>query len=334
MGLFDKRIAFKPFEYPELIKYREAIRRSRWDVEEFNFDDDIQDFKVFLTDKEKDVIRKTMLSISQVESANVKDFWGKIGENIPKPEVKIVGYTFSENEITHSFAYSSLLEKLGLNQEFDLLLQNPVIQGRVNYLNKYLKQQSETKNQFYTLTLALFSLFVENVSLFSQFAIIKSFKKHKNYLKSIDNVVLATQKDEAVHASFGIEIINIIRKENPDWFDKNFYNKIYEACEKAYEAEIKILDWIFEEGELDFLSSDTLKAFIKTRFNDSLKEIGGKQLFEINKDHLEPLKWFTEEIYGYLRNDFFNTKSVNYNKIPVKAKDIRKSLKRIKDEMV
>ena len=35
--IFDKRIAFKPYEYPEVLKFREAIKHSRWDVEEFNF---------------------------------------------------------------------------------------------------------------------------------------------------------------------------------------------------------------------------------------------------------------------------------------------------------
>ena len=44
----------------------------------------------------------------------------------------------------------------------------------------------------------------------------------------------------------------IIKEENPEWFDEEFYKLINSACKKAYIAECGILDWIFEKGELDF----------------------------------------------------------------------------------
>jgi ribonucleoside-diphosphate reductase beta chain len=84
------------------------------------------------------------------------------------------------------------------------LLQNPVIQGRVDYLTKYLKGAADNSNENYTLTLTLFSIFIENVSLFSQFVVIKSFNKYMNVLKDIDNVVQATQKEEVIHALLGL----------------------------------------------------------------------------------------------------------------------------------
>ena len=182
MGIFDKRVAFKPFEYPEVIKYRNAIKHSRWDVEEFTFISDKHEFKHQLTENEREVIKRTLLAISQIE-VSVKTFWTKLGDHLPKPEFNAVGITFGENEVVHSEAYSKLLEELGFNSEFDLLLQNPVIGGRVDYLTKYLKNSGDNAKQVYTLNLALFSMFIENVSLFSQFAIVKSFTEKKNLLK-------------------------------------------------------------------------------------------------------------------------------------------------------
>jgi Flp pilus assembly pilin Flp len=74
MGIFDKRVAFKPYEYPEIIKFRDAIKHSRWDVEEFNFDSDAFDFKHKLSNSEKEAIKRTLLAISQIE-VSVKTFW-------------------------------------------------------------------------------------------------------------------------------------------------------------------------------------------------------------------------------------------------------------------
>jgi ribonucleoside-diphosphate reductase beta chain len=313
MGVFDKRVVFKPFEYPEILEYKNAINHSYWLVSEWNFIGDVQDFNVRLSDIEKHVIKNALLAISQIE-VSVKKFWTKLGDRFPKAEFEQVGVTFGESEVRHSDAYSHLLQVLGFNDDFAMLLQNPVIQGRVDYLTKYLKGASDNSNENYTLTLTLFSLFIENVSLFSQFVIIKSFNKYKYILKDIDNVVQATQKEEVIHAMFGMALIKIIKKEYPDWFNDEFYEKLYRACKKAYEAECNIIDWIFEKGELDFMSKDTVKEFVKNRFNESLEQIGGKRIFEVDSSILEKLKWFDEEIYAEVNTDFFHKKPVTYSK--------------------
>lgn len=313
MGVFDRRIAFKPFEYPEVVKYKQAINHSYWLVSEWNFISDIQDFKVKLTDTERDIITNALLAISQIE-ISVKKFWTKLGDRFPKAEFDQVGVSFGESEVRHSDSYSHLLEILGLNSEFDQLLQNPVIQGRVDYLTKYLKGASENSNENYTLTLTLFSIFIENVSLFSQFLIIKAFNKHRNLLKDIDNVVQATQKEELLHAQFGIYLISLIREEFPDWFNDHFYEKLYRACKKAYDAEVKIIDWIFESGELDFLPKELVVEFTKDRFNQSMIAIGGMPVFVVDEEKLKELQWFDEEVYAEVAVDFFHKKSTAYSK--------------------
>jgi ribonucleoside-diphosphate reductase beta chain len=323
MSIFDKRTAFKPFEYPELAEYKNAINHSYWLVSEWNFMSDIHDFSVRLTDVQRGAIKNAMLAISQIE-ISVKKFWTKLGDRFPKAEFEQVGVTFGESEVRHADAYSHLLEVLGLNNEFDQLLENPVIQGRVDYLKKYLTGAADNSNEKYTLTLTLFSIFIENVSLFSQFVIIKSFNKHLNCLKDIDNVVQATQKEEVIHALLGVYLIKQIQKEFPEWFNEEFYAKLYRACKKAFEAECNIIDWIFEAGELDFLPKDVVKEFVKNRFNESLEMIGGQNVFEVDQEKLKQLKWFNVEILAEVNTDFFHKKPVTYSKKvkPIKAEDL------------
>jgi ribonucleoside-diphosphate reductase beta chain len=323
MSIFDKRVAFKPFEYPEIMEYKNAINHSYWLVSEWNFISDIHDFNVKLNDVERQALKNAMLAISQIE-VSVKKFWTKLGDRFPKAEFEQVGVTFGESEVRHADAYSHLVQVLGLNDDFAELLENPVIQGRVDYLTKYLKGASDNSNENYTLTLTLFSIFIENVSLFSQFVIIKSFNKYMNCLKDIDNVVQATQKEETIHALLGVYIIKQVQKEFPNWFNEEFYAKLYRACKKAYEAEEKIVDWIFEQGELSFLPKENIKEFIKHRFNESLKMIGGSEVFEVDNSKLDSLKWFNDEIHAEVNTDFFHKKPVTYSKKvkPIKAEDL------------
>jgi len=320
MGIFEKRVNFKPFEYPDFIDFMKAIRHSYWLEDEWNFISDIQDFNVNLTETEKSVVKNAVLAISQIE-VNVKTFWADVYKYLPKPEVAAVGYTFAESEVRHSFAYAQLLEKLNLNNEFERVGEIPAIQDRVDYLSKYLKNAGDGKQESYTLTLALFSLFIEFVSLFSQFLILKSFYKYKNQLKDLNNTVQATQKEELIHGFFGAKLIQIIKTEYPEWFNDEFTEKIIRACKKAYKAELKIIDWIFENGELDTVSKSDIDEFIKDRFNQALGLIEMEPIFETKKEVLDKLSWFDDEIYLTTSYDFFNKKSTNYSK---RSKSVKK----------
>jgi ribonucleoside-diphosphate reductase beta chain len=312
-NIFEKRLNLKPYDYPALTDYVDAIRHSYWIHTEFNYTSDIQDFKAYLSKEEKSAIKNTMLAISQIEVA-VKTFWGDIYKSMPKPEIGAVGATFAESEVRHHDAYSHLLEILGLNKEFENLKKNPVMMRRVNYLEGALKNVRSEDNKEFSESIILFSLFIEHVSLFSQFLIIMAFNKHKNVLKGISNVVEATSKEEQIHGDFGIDIIKIIKEENPDWFDEDHALMIQETCKEAFLSESKIIDWIFEKGELDFLPKKVIKEFIKNRFNNSLSSIGIAKIFDVDQKLLAETDWFDDEIIGTKHGDFFVKRSINYSK--------------------
>ena len=282
-SIFNRRENILPYEYPSLLKYKDAIRHSYWIDTEYNFTTDINDFKVVINDNERQVIKRTMLAIAQIE-VSVKTFWADLYKRMPITEIGDVGMTFAESEVRHKDAYARLLIILGLEEEFKHVIEIPAIKDRIKYLKKYLDGTRSRDNKMYTKSVLLFSLFIEHVSLFSQFLIMMSFNKEKNVFKGISNVVEATSKEEDIHGNFGVELINIIKSENPEWFDEEFNNLINSACEKSFQAECKILDWIFENGELEFLPKETIKHFIMNRFNNSLGKIGMKPDFIDSQD--------------------------------------------------
>lgn len=312
-NIFMKRTNLKPYEYPALVEYVDAIRHSYWVHTEFNFTSDIQDFMVHLNEKEKMAVQRAMLAISQIEIA-VKTFWGDIYKRLPKPEIGSVGATFAESEVRHADAYSHLLQLLGLNGEFENLLEVPAIRRRIKYLEKSISNSKAVENQDYFESVVLFSMFVENVSLFSQFLVIMSFNKHKNVLKGISNAVEATSKEENIHAEFGFDLVNLIKKENPAWWTPELIEDLVAATKEAFEAEKEIVEWIFEKGDLDFLSKAQTIEFIKHRFNVSLNSIDIENVFEVDEKLLETTEWFDDEILTTKHTDFFNKRSINYSK--------------------
>lgn len=312
-NIFKKRTNLKPYEYPELVEYVDAIRHSYWVHTEFNFTSDIQDFKVHLSEAEKTAVERAMLAISQIEIA-VKTFWGDIYRKMPKPEIGAVGATFAESEVRHADAYSNLVQILGLNSEFENLMEVPAIRRRIKYLEKSISGARSIENKDYFESVILFSMFIENVSLFSQFLVIMSFNKHKNSLKGMSNAVEATSKEEKIHAEFGFDLVNIIKAENPDWWTDELVEDIIDATLDAYDAESDIVDWIFEKGDLDFLTKAQTLEFIKDRFNRSLNAIGIDNVFNVDTKLFETTEWFEDEILTTKHTDFFNKRSINYSK--------------------
>lgn len=311
--LFRKRTNLKPYEYPELASYVDAVRHSYWIHTEFNFTGDIHDFKTNVTEAERDAIKKTMLAIAQIEVA-VKTFWGNLYSKMPKPEVGAVGFTFAESEVRHMDAYAHLLDILGLNDDFKQLNDVPVIKQRIEYLEKVVNLSRTSENREYSQSVLLFSLFIEHVSLFSQFLIMMSFNKHKNLFKGISNAVEATSKEEQIHGMFGTDLINIIKKEHPEWFDDSHREMVRTMCIEAYQAESAIVDWIFEQGELDFMPKSEIKEFIKSRLNKSLKGIGMDAVFSLDDTLVEKTDWFDDEVIATKHVDFFYKRSINYSK--------------------
>ena len=312
--IFDRRVRLKPYDYPRLLDFKTAIRRSYWIHEEFNFEGDVQDFRVNCTDVERSVITKTMLAIAQIE-VSVKTFWADLYRRLPVPEVGAVGMTFAESEVRHLDAYSHLLELLGLNEAFRGIESIPAINDRIRYLDAALENAEEGKDRDVALSILLFSIFIEHVSLFSQFLIMLAFDKHEKRFKGVANAVEATSKEEQIHGLFGVELIDIIREEHPEWFGAAFEDEVQAACRRAHRAEQKILDWIFEEGELDFLPRPVVDAFLRDKFNRSLRNVDVAPILDVDESLLDETRWFYEEILLTKGNDFFSKRGTSYTKM-------------------
>ena len=312
--LLDKRRNYKPFEYGHITDpLIEAMWASHWTHKEFSFTGDVQDYLTKLTLEEQGVIRRSLLMVSQVEVA-VKSYWANIGNIIPKPEIADMGAVFGGVEVIHSRAYAEILEKLGFNDEFEKLMKEPIITKRVDYLTKYLNKiyKNDHKNICYSLT--LFTLFTENVSLFSQFYAILGFNRYRNVIKDVANVVAYTSKEENLHAEGGIALINQLRSEYPETFDTEFIQRIQDEAKEAYIAESAIIKWILNGYSNEFLSEEILKAYIGGRLNDSLERIGIEPVIEVDKNLSLKTVWMDEMVFAPALTDFFHKRPIDYTK--------------------
>lgn len=312
-SIFEEQISRKPNRYPWTEEFINAMHEGHWTDKEFTFTADVQQFKVDLTDQEREMVIRTLSAVGQIEVA-VKTFWAKLGDNLPHPSLQDLGYVMANIEVIHNNAYERLLSVLGLEDIFEKNLKLDFIQGRVKYLRKYTHKFYKDSKKQYLYALILFTLFVENVSLFSQFYVIMWFARFKNVLKDVDQQVKYTRNEETLHALAGIRIISDIRKEHPELFDEELEQRITHEAQEAFKAESKIIDWMVNGYNEENLNASLLKELIKQRLNTSLEQIGFKSIFEISKDTNEKILWFNEDLLGNGQTDFFHGRPIEYSK--------------------
>jgi len=313
MSIFKEQVSRKPDLYPWTQEFIDAMWKGHWTPNEFSFSSDVQNFKTDLNDAEKLIIVNALSAIGQIEIA-VKKFWAKLGDHLPHPSLSDLGLTMASIEVIHNKAYEKLLDVLHLEDVFEENLKLDIIKGRVNYLRKYNEKNYTDSRKQYVYSLILFTLFVENVSLFSQFYIIMWFKKYRNVLKDTAQQVSYTKNEETIHALAGIKLVNTIREEHPELFDIGLAEKVRQESLEAYKAESKIIDWMVGNFKEEGLDSKILKEYVKSRINISLVQIGFDSVFEIDPDLIQHSLWMDEEVVGNVQTDFFQKRPVEYTK--------------------
>jgi ribonucleoside-diphosphate reductase beta chain len=311
MGLFDERIAYKPFEYPEY--YTEGwLKQAQafWLHTEISMQSDVKDWNEKLTKEEKNLVGNILLGFAQTECA-VSDYWTqKVVGWFPKHEIQQMAMMFGSQETIHAVAYSYLNETLGL-ENFEAFLQDEATMERFDNLVSY----DGSDHTGIAKSLAIFSAFAEGVSLYSAFAVLYSFQM-RNLLKGVGQQMKWSVRDESLHSKMGCQLFRHMCEENKTLL-KESKNEIFEAAEAILKAEEKYIDKMFELGDIENLKAYDLKQFIRKRLNEKLVELGysndGKY-FKYDQDGAENLDWFYHLTGGVTHTDFFAIRSTDYSK--------------------
>lgn len=270
---------------------------------------DINDWKLNLTDTEKQVIGHILKSFTQSE-VFIQDYWaGQVLRWFKKPELQMMCSTFAAFESIHAVSYAYLNQSLGL-EDFSAFLHEPTAKAKIDRLiNTRGKSKAEIAR-----SLAIFSAFNEGVNLFSSFAILLNFSRF-NKLKGVGQIIAFSIKDESLHSDAGCWLFRTLIDENPELMDDTLKETILDAARLTIELEDNFIDKTFEFGEVEGLTVADMKNFIRFRANTKLNDLGLKKLWKnIDKDSLERMQWFDVLSAGVNHSDFFASRVTDYSK--------------------
>ena len=305
----DVRNYYKPFEYQTAFDFYKDQHRAHWLADEVPLASDLNDWKLKLSEPEKNLIGNILKSFAQTE-VHVNDYWStKVSVWFPKPEVQAMSRAFADFESIHAEAYARLNEELGLDN-FKAFLEDEVSKAKIDRLVETPGDTIEER----ALSLAIFSAFTEGVNLFSSFAILMSFQL-RNLMKGTGQIVEWSVRDESLHSKAGCWLFRTLLEEQPELNTDTLRKAVTEACQISVQLEFDFIDKAFEMGDVDGLNVNQLKNFIKARANEKMIELGYTAIYnDIDPNLLKQIEWFGHLISGKTHQDFFAGRVTSYSK--------------------
>ena len=314
MSIFSNDIFLDP-KYQDLDRYVPIMYKGIWTPAKYESlikaQDAPQYFNEFnVTDQE--CTKRCILAVSVVED-QVKTYWCTLCMDLPQTVIGDVGGVFAQSEVTHRRSYHALVEALKINP--NEIYEHEKAKGRINYLQKHLERDPKIIGKRHTLKkLVLFTALVERASLFTQFYILMSFAKANKGLKTIAALQRSTAIEEKIHYSFGIDVINIIKEEEPQLWSEYLVELIEKNIKDAYQAELDLLDWFFEKGVPSHITKEEVVNFMRYNFSVIAKDLKLDLEFDYDVDmYQEKNIWFSEKTLAPTEVDFFDNASGGYS---------------------
>ena len=305
--LLQERHVYKPFLYPWCYEAWLTQQRIHWIPEEVPLAEDVRDWKKSLTPAEKNLLTQIFRFFTQSD-VEVNNCYMKHYSQVFGPvEVQMMLSAFSNIETVHIAAYSHLLDTIGMPEiEYSAFMKYKEMKDKFDYM----QNASMASRRDIAKTMAMFGAFTEGLQLFASFAILMNFPRF-NKMKGMGQIVTWSVRDETLHCLSMIRLFNTFVQENPDIWDDQLKDEITESCKTIVGFEDAFIDLAFEGGEIEGLTPQEVKDYIRYIGDRRLQQLNLQPAFGIEKN---PLPWMDIMLNGAEHTNFFENRATEYSK--------------------
>lgn len=302
--------------YPEAIQFAETQENIFWTAKEIDVSKDVMDLRVHMSEAERHGVITTLKLFTMYELVAGEEYWlGRVMQTFQRPDIQRMAATFGFFELNiHAPFYAKINKELMLDDdEFYLgYVKDRTLADRMEFIGRAVDDPD------HLFSLAVFSL-IEGAVLYSSFAFLKHFQaKGKNKLLNVVRGINFSVRDENLHSEAGAWLYKTLYNELTECGTKvlpnleKLPNAIIEASRAIYEHEARIVDMIFEKGEMEGITAEQMKTFVKSRINFCLERLGIAPIFEVSNNIVA--EWFYDNINAVSLHDFFTGIGSSYNR--------------------
>jgi ribonucleoside-diphosphate reductase beta chain len=305
MSLFKLSTTYKPFQYPWAVELAKKHEEVHWVEDEAELSEDVQDWRTKLTADEKEFITQVLRLFTQSDV--------QVGENyheflIPKfknNEVRNMLSSFAARETVHQRAYALLNDTLGMgDEEYFKFMEYKAMADKIEFM-----KEGKTNSQSDLALVLAQSVFNEGMSLFSSFVMLLNFQRFGK-MKGMGTIVEWSIRDETIHVQGNAKLFRTLCDEHPKIVNDELKSKIYEMAKTAVALEDKFIQLAFNGSDVQGLSRDDVKLYVRHIADRRLLQLGLKPKFKV-KDN--PLPWLDWVLNGASHDNFFEKRVTEYS---------------------
>ena len=304
-GLTKVSQTYKPFFYPWAVELTTKHEKVHWIEDEVDLSEDVMDWKTGrVSGTEKEYITNILRLFTQSDVEVGKNYYDQFIPRIKNNEVRNMLGSFAAREGIHQRAYALLNETLGLpDSESHAFLEYQEMTDKVEFMT------DSDPSTIRGLGLAFAkSVFNEGVALFASFVMLLNFQRYGK-MKGMGKVVEWSIRDESMHVEGNSNLFRSYCSEHPRIVDDSFKKEIYEMSKVAVKLEDKFIDLAYNLGDIDGLSSDEVKVYIRYITDRRLLQLGLKPVFKVKTN---PLPWLEWILNGADHTNFFENRVTEY----------------------
>ncbi|MBX7220063.1 MAG: ribonucleotide-diphosphate reductase subunit beta [Blastocatellia bacterium] len=277
-------LTLRPMKYPAFYEmYRNAIKNT-WTVEEVDFSSDVTDLRSKLTLAERHLINRLVAFFATGDSIVANNLVLNLYKHINAPEARMYLSRQLYEEALHVQFYLTLLDTYipdlkEREQAFQAIENIPSIRTKAQFCLKWMDsiQNLETLNTHeerrqFVLNLICFAACIEGLFFFAAFAYVY-FLRSRGLLHGLAGGTNWVFRDESCHMAFAFEVVETVRREDPELFDDRMMNDIRTMIEEAVDCETQFAEDLLSGG-VPGMSVAEMRAYLEYIADQRLAILG------------------------------------------------------------
>ena len=305
MSLLQPSKTYKPFQYPWAVELAKKHEEIHWIEDEAELSEDVQDWKTKLSEDEKEFITQVLRLFTQSDVQVGENYHELLIPRFKNNEVRNMLSSFASREAVHQRAYALLNDTLGLpDEDYYKFLEYKEMADKIDFM----KEGDCNSKSGLALALAQ-SVFNEGLSVFASFVMLLNFQRFGK-MKGRGTIVEWSIRDESIHVQGNAKLFRTLCEESPRIVNDELKSKIYEMAKNAVELEDKFIQLAFKGNDVQGLTKEEVRKYIRHIADRRLLQLGLKTKFR-QKDN--PLPWLDWVLNGASHDNFFEKRVTEYS---------------------
>ncbi len=272
----------RPMRYPQFFDmYKNAIKNT-WTVEEINFSKDLEHLHDRITPAERHLVHRLVAFFATGDTIVSNNLVINFYQQINSPEARMYLSRQLFEEALHIQFYLNLLDNYIPDEEerqkaFQAVENIPSIRQKADFCQKWMDLGANPTDRQKLLNFICFGLCVEGLFFFAAFAYVY-YLRSKGLLDGLATGTNWVFRDESCHINFIIEVINTIKRQEPELWDEELERHVYDMVEEAIRCEHAFAEDITQHKIPGLTHQDTLQ-YLRYTADQRLQQIGMRKRY-------------------------------------------------------